>query len=138
MADGAYSSISCSICKVKWQDRVRNGLFSSICGSPFVKCSSCNNILKTPYVLYRNLNIEQKIRFWISKSSAGILALLLFVTICNVEIANDDIGIVYVANLLLLIFFGVRISNAKKQITLFEKWFDENDGFLWSHQQFPG
>ena len=61
----------------------------------------------------------------------------LFFLIAPILDETGEADFLYAIAIILLLLFINHILTARKHISKLENWFIENDGFLWSHQQYP-
>ena len=125
--------VKCGQCGDYWRIGVEES--DGLCGPPLIKCRICNAINKNNRVLFRDLNIVQKIRVYgnlvLSVLFFGILPLIF-----------GMIGI-FKGEYFFVIFFIIGVFytwfGLFKQINYYKErdvLYDEK-GFLWSDEEYP-
>lgn len=126
--------VRCGHCNVLWTSEVEES--DSLCGPPHIKCRSCKKINNTNRVLYRDMDIGDKI--WVF---GGLFLAVLFYGIFPVVLGvfaiiwGKDAGVIAIAIGAFGIWWGLF-----KQIDFFKKndaLYDKNGGFVWSNEEYP-
>tara|TARA_B100000900_G_scaffold358948_1_gene330128 strand:+ start:2145 stop:2549 length:405 start_codon:yes stop_codon:yes gene_type:complete len=126
-------NVKCGHCGYSW----RNGVEESdgLCGPPLIKCRICNKINKTNRVLFKDLNIVQKIRVYgnlvISVLVFGIIPLIA--GIVGIFKGEYFFVIMFIIGVFFT-WFGLfkEINYYKERDALYDL-----KGFLWSDEEYP-
>ena len=125
-------NVKCGHCGYYWRNEVEES--DGLCGPPSIKCRICNGINKTNRVLFRNLNIVQKIRVY-----GNLVLSVLFFGIFPLIIG---IYSVFIGEYFFIIFFFIGVFYTWygffKQISYYKERDDLYDvkGFLWSDEEY--
>tara|TARA_R110002020_G_scaffold425459_2_gene634886 strand:- start:1684 stop:2088 length:405 start_codon:yes stop_codon:yes gene_type:complete len=126
--------VRCGHCNVLWTSEVEES--DSLCGPPHIKCRACKKINNTNRVLYRDMDIGDKI--WVF---GGLFLAVLFYGIFPVVLGvfaiiwGKDAGVIAIGIGAFGIWWGLF-----KQIDFFKKndaLYDKNGGFVWSNEEYP-
>ena len=159
-----YTTAKCGHCGEKWTSLNPNVPWGII-GPPIIKCGSCYKDNKTRHKLMRDLNPIFKWTILIVRSFTGILVSLgilaasvalfiygwpyFFDNFTNGKMLgkgglNIILGVIFnvIGLLLPLIFLYIGVNGIKNNVTYssdvkeVERVFDENGGFIWSHEAY--
>ncbi len=137
---GVYTTTKCGNCGTAWES-MSHGRHSA-CGPDLVKCSNCLALNKTGAKLFRDMNAYQKFMVYAGQTLSCLMYGLAGTAFGGgILIGKMGEGWGQLFGLIPLLF-GLSqmrdlffVLNGKAQAAI-EKVYDENGGFIWSHQQY--
>lgn len=132
---GVYTTTKCGYCNERWE-HMEGGKTPKI-GSPFIKCSTCNEINKTGRILYRDASVFQKIFFWLGQSHRfliyGLIPLIFGTYILFYESEFILFALIFLGS---GVYYGYDFYKTSRLLRELENLYDENGGYLWSYQAY--